>query len=311
LGNPYRQYDQQFGSIFGINPDVLSAIGRLESGNRPNATNNWDSNAAAGTPSKGRMQFIQPTFDAFYRQAAEARPGIFNSLGPKSWLDPRQQTAVTAWALANGNGSHWATYGRALDAAGGQLRGPRRNVPLSGGAAPSSPSGMRQYSSPTITGGPDPDKLARLQRLAEWDPHKYSGDIDRYIEKNPYKQQMNTVNVPGFESPSPPSPQAPQTAGVGTYKRPINKDQPGWQFLQRLGRNIFGLENDPGNSQTVGGQHTAGSYHYSGRAVDFGDARNSWNQLNRWYNYLEKNRERLGIVELLNEGDHIHAAVGW
>ncbi|WP_026360590.1 transglycosylase SLT domain-containing protein [Amycolatopsis nigrescens] len=35
-----------------------------ESGGDPNAINNWDSNAAKGTPSKGLMQCIDPTFNA-------------------------------------------------------------------------------------------------------------------------------------------------------------------------------------------------------------------------------------------------------
>ncbi|WP_158884277.1 transglycosylase SLT domain-containing protein [Amycolatopsis anabasis] len=35
-----------------------------ESGGNPNAINNWDSNAAKGTPSKGLMQCIDPTFQA-------------------------------------------------------------------------------------------------------------------------------------------------------------------------------------------------------------------------------------------------------
>jgi uncharacterized protein YukE len=36
-----------------------------ESGGDPNAINNWDSNAAKGTPSKGLMQCIDPTFDSY------------------------------------------------------------------------------------------------------------------------------------------------------------------------------------------------------------------------------------------------------
>jgi len=35
-----------------------------ESGGNPNAINLWDSNAKAGTPSKGLMQVIDPTFNA-------------------------------------------------------------------------------------------------------------------------------------------------------------------------------------------------------------------------------------------------------
>jgi WXG100 family type VII secretion target len=36
-----------------------------ESGGNPHAINNWDSNAAKGTPSKGLMQCIDPTFDSY------------------------------------------------------------------------------------------------------------------------------------------------------------------------------------------------------------------------------------------------------
>ncbi|MEI5523918.1 LysM peptidoglycan-binding domain-containing protein [Streptomyces brasiliscabiei] len=37
-----------------------------ESSGNPNAINNWDSNAAAGTPSKGLLQVIDPTFAAYH-----------------------------------------------------------------------------------------------------------------------------------------------------------------------------------------------------------------------------------------------------
>ena len=43
----------------------IAIIIRHESGGNPNAVNNWDSNAAAGTPSKGLMQTIGPTFNAY------------------------------------------------------------------------------------------------------------------------------------------------------------------------------------------------------------------------------------------------------
>ena len=41
---------------------ILKRINQ-ESGGDPNITNNWDSNAKAGHPSTGLLQFIQPTFD--------------------------------------------------------------------------------------------------------------------------------------------------------------------------------------------------------------------------------------------------------
>ncbi|MFE1286603.1 transglycosylase SLT domain-containing protein [Streptomyces sp. NPDC058751] len=49
------------GSYNGIHRNVM----RESSGN-PNAINNWDSNAAAGIPSKGLLQVIDPTFRAYH-----------------------------------------------------------------------------------------------------------------------------------------------------------------------------------------------------------------------------------------------------
>jgi soluble lytic murein transglycosylase-like protein len=45
--------------------DAITARAMTESSGNPNAENNWDSNAAAGTPSIGLMQVIQPTFDTY------------------------------------------------------------------------------------------------------------------------------------------------------------------------------------------------------------------------------------------------------
>lgn len=47
-----------------MNPADIATIIKHESGGNPNAQNNWDSNAAKGTPSIGLMQTIGPTFDA-------------------------------------------------------------------------------------------------------------------------------------------------------------------------------------------------------------------------------------------------------
>ncbi|MFJ9624118.1 transglycosylase SLT domain-containing protein [Streptomyces sp. NPDC101181] len=49
------------GSYEGIHRNIL----RESSGN-PNAINNWDSNAVKGTPSKGLLQVIDPTFQAYH-----------------------------------------------------------------------------------------------------------------------------------------------------------------------------------------------------------------------------------------------------
>ncbi len=48
-----------------LNANDIWIIIEHESGGNPNAVNNWDSNAAAGTPSTGLMQTIAPTFNAY------------------------------------------------------------------------------------------------------------------------------------------------------------------------------------------------------------------------------------------------------
>ncbi|MFJ8394366.1 transglycosylase SLT domain-containing protein [Streptomyces sp. NPDC094144] len=50
-------------------PGTYNSIHRnvmRESGGNPHAVNNWDSNAMAGTPSKGLLQTIEPTFRAYH-----------------------------------------------------------------------------------------------------------------------------------------------------------------------------------------------------------------------------------------------------
>ncbi|MFC9897817.1 transglycosylase SLT domain-containing protein [Nocardia sp. NPDC127579] len=48
-----------------IDPADIAAIIQHESSGNPNAINLWDSNAAKGIPSKGLMQTIDPTFNAY------------------------------------------------------------------------------------------------------------------------------------------------------------------------------------------------------------------------------------------------------
>jgi hypothetical protein len=45
-----------------------------ESGGNPNAINLWDSNAAKGTPSKGLLQVIAPTFEAYHVPGTSFNP---------------------------------------------------------------------------------------------------------------------------------------------------------------------------------------------------------------------------------------------
>jgi soluble lytic murein transglycosylase-like protein len=58
-----------------ISPADIAAIIQHESGGNPNAINLWDSNAAAGHPSKGLMQTIDSTF---YAHALPGHTNIWN-----------------------------------------------------------------------------------------------------------------------------------------------------------------------------------------------------------------------------------------
>lgn len=55
---------QQGYDVSRMNPADINAIIEHESGGNPHAINGWDSNAAAGHPSKGLMQTIDSTFSA-------------------------------------------------------------------------------------------------------------------------------------------------------------------------------------------------------------------------------------------------------
>ncbi|MDK9644782.1 tape measure protein [Propionibacterium freudenreichii] len=80
-GSGSEAFDGWWNAAVAINPEmapfkqIAATVAQHESGFNPNVMNNWDSNAAAGTPSGGLMQFIQPTFDA-YRW-----PGFDNWMG--------------------------------------------------------------------------------------------------------------------------------------------------------------------------------------------------------------------------------------
>ncbi|WP_433202532.1 transglycosylase SLT domain-containing protein [Nocardia sp. CA-107356] len=74
--NQALQVLQQLGyNISTIDPQAIAIIIQHESGGNPSATNNYDSNAAAGTPSIGLMQTIGPTFNQY---AASGHTNIYN-----------------------------------------------------------------------------------------------------------------------------------------------------------------------------------------------------------------------------------------
>ncbi|MDA3631280.1 transglycosylase SLT domain-containing protein, partial [Saccharopolyspora sp. WRP15-2] len=82
-----------------IDADAIRMIIMHESNGDPNATNNWDSNASAGTPSIGLMQTIEPTFQTY------ALPGHHDIYNPVDNI-----IAATRYAIS--------TYGSVADVPG-------------------------------------------------------------------------------------------------------------------------------------------------------------------------------------------------
>lgn len=101
IGNYIKKMADKFMAMIGgsVSPELIKAAAKMmhvdvsagdishimnviqhESGGRSNAVNNWDSNAAKGTPSKGILQFIEPTFMHY------AMPGHTNILNPLDQL---------------------------------------------------------------------------------------------------------------------------------------------------------------------------------------------------------------------------------
>jgi hypothetical protein len=301
-------------SQYGYDPGVLIEVARLESGFRPGAVNDWDINAKNGTPSKGLMQFIEPTFKAYARQARDANPRAWQGVN-MDWLDPKAQALAAAWAMKNGKGSAWATYQKALKkrGAGGVSGGPGLGLtaPLEGGVSDETEA-----------------RLARLRevraRLAAPEPVEAAAP-----KEDPLKSRLSSVRSArsAYEKAIAPKEEpAGQSfgGGAGDDFQLQNGGKQTYKDLLALGQR-FGLRID-GSNQTTGGSHADGSLHYAGRAVDFGDAKNSRAQLRALAAWARRNAHRVkefyydplgwyikdGKVikgAIGGHGDHVHIAM--
>jgi hypothetical protein len=121
--------------------DGVKSIIMHESGGNPNAINNWDSNAAAGTPSQGLMQTIPSTFKACVLPSLADRPitdPIANiTAGIRSMIAHHGLGAVMAGGRRDARGNYIG-YGGAgcgtydLNAYSTQLRTLWKDEPLPG-----------------------------------------------------------------------------------------------------------------------------------------------------------------------------------
>ena len=80
-------------------PDTIQDLQIIimhESGGDPNAVNLTDSNAQAGTPSKGLMQCIQPTFDQWHLEPYD------NIFGPVDSIIAGTRYAISRYGSLDG-----------------------------------------------------------------------------------------------------------------------------------------------------------------------------------------------------------------
>ena len=96
----------------GYGPEHLQAMLQqieIESGGDPNAVNNWDSNAAQGTPSGGLLQVIEPTYQDVRRRYPEAFEGL-----PDDRMHPMTNLVAGVGAVKRdwgGPAGRWPTRG--------------------------------------------------------------------------------------------------------------------------------------------------------------------------------------------------------
>jgi SLT domain-containing protein/phage-related protein len=107
-GGDYEAIAAEALAAAGISADQLPAFMALmmaESGGDPNAINNWDSNAAAGTPSMGLMQMIQPTFDAYNVTGGNIMDPRANMFASAAYIAARYGGVVPGSPYARGTNS--------------------------------------------------------------------------------------------------------------------------------------------------------------------------------------------------------------
>ena len=265
---------------YGANAKVLDSMTRRESSYR-DVVNDWDSNAKAGTPSAGILQFIEPTYRSFSKEARAANPAAWRGVAD-NWRDPRAQALTAAWAITNGKGGHWATYKAALADAGAKSAKGQKAPSIPGAATSPGYGLLDQPAGRSATAG-----------LLE------DGFLKSFLERRAARQPVQQA--------APASAAAPNVqTGKGVPAR--KKGETGGQYLDRVLISKFGLKHDPGNAQLNGGKHAPNSYHYKDQARDFGDARNDEAALAEAKAWVDANAEALGIAESLDEGDHVHFA---
>lgn len=289
----YDPYVQKWAAKYKVDPKLVHAIIRAESGGNVRA------GSSAGA--KGLMQLMDATGrglgvrDPFNpNQNVMGGTKYISNLLKKYKGDTRK--ALAAYNAGPGNVDKYGGIPPFAETQTYVKRVLGYWKEAGGGGSPmaAAPAGRARVRSPLDTGGAG-SGFTEQQRAVLGGMFDDSPIIQLAL------QQLTGSPVAGMGSLPTARRRRPGGGGGGGGGRATAKD---WRDLQRIGRNRFGLENDPGNSQTNGGRHTRGSEHYDDRAIDFGTARNSIKQLKRamrWY--------KAHGYDVLWEGDHLHVSL--
>lgn len=156
----------------------MMRVARRESNYTANAVNNWDSNARAGTPSRGMFQMIDPSFRAY------AKSGYNNPLNPTHQAISAMRYIVGKWVPRTGS---WrAAFKRAGDyayATGGKVYNGLYHL---------GEEGYPEWVIPT-----DPARKNEAMKMLHYAAAEVRG---RKASKNKRPSQLSSVNW--FDDPS-------------------------------------------------------------------------------------------------------------
>ncbi|HDH4248428.1 TPA: phage tail tape measure protein [Staphylococcus aureus] len=156
----------------------MMRVASRESNYTANAVNNWDSNARAGTPSRGMFQMIDPSFRAY------AKSGYNNPLNPTHQAISAMRYIVGKWVPRTGS---WrAAFKRAGDyayATGGKVYNGLYHL---------GEEGYPEWVIPT-----DPARKNEAMKMLHYAAAEVRG---RKASKNKRPSQLSSVN--GFDDPS-------------------------------------------------------------------------------------------------------------
>lgn len=312
---PHWGLFQKYGNQYNVDPMLLANIARAESGFNPNAT--------SGAGAVGLMQFMPGTFKAM---------GVGND--PRNVRQSIQAGAKYMSQLLNQFGGDTRLALAGYNAGGGAARKALQSYPetkayvnrVLGGAgggtnASFAGSGSDSQALAAAVGNGLPANLTPAQKRLLAAPTSFDDTPwKRGSLESPIIAQMKQMAEAQMASAGGGGEGGGEfyQQGIDPYNGkmafvPRLPGEQGYQYLNRIG-GMFGLQHDPGNGQTTGGQHSGpGSLHYRGQAVDYGTGRNSVAALQAYQSYLNKYRNQIGLSQLMWENpgtsnSHVHAA---